>query len=231
MCDVVEPWEHGTVVRATRYPTYYSYNLVRVEDEPGVDAEELVAFADRALEGLEHRRLEFDVVEAGEARRAALVARGFRSMRLLWMRHEQPPPGGAALTVEEVPYDAVAALRRTWYEEGLDGGTYDESFGAAAREVAIARGALVLACSQDGDPVGFAQLERAGDAAEISQVYVLPELRGRGYGTAMTRAAILAAGDVSDLWIVADDEDRPKDLYARLGFRGVWRSMEFELVR
>ena len=42
----------------------------------------------------------------------------------------------------------------------------------------------------------------------------------------MTRAAIEAAGDVRDLWIVADDEDRPKDLYARLGFRPVWTSME-----
>jgi hypothetical protein len=32
----------------------------------------------------------------------------------------------------------------------------------------------------------------------------------------MTRAAIEAAGDEHDLWIAADDEDRPKQLYARL---------------
>ena len=44
---------------------------------------------------------------------------------------------------------------------------------------------------------------------------------------AMTRAAIEAAGDVRDLWIVADDEDRPKELYARLGFRPAWATMEF----
>ena len=43
----------------------------------------------------------------------------------------------------------------------------------------------------------------------------------------MTRAAIEAAGDVRDLWIVADDEDRPKELYARLGFRPAWTTMEF----
>ena len=43
----------------------------------------------------------------------------------------------------------------------------------------------------------------------------------------MTRAAIEAAGDVRDLWIVADDEDRPKELYARLGFRPAWTAMEF----
>ena len=41
----------------------------------------------------------------------------------------------------------------------------------------------------------------------------------------MTRAAIEAAGDEHDLWIAADDEDRPKQLYARLGFRPAWTAM------
>ena len=43
----------------------------------------------------------------------------------------------------------------------------------------------------------------------------------------MTIAAIAAAGDVRDLWISADDEDRPKELYGRLGFRPAWTAMEF----
>jgi hypothetical protein len=41
------------------------------------------------------------------------------------------------------------------------------------------------------------------------------------------RAAIEAAGDLQDLWITADAEDRPKELYARLGFRTAWMTMEF----
>jgi hypothetical protein len=40
-------------------------------------------------------------------------------------------------------------------------------------------------------------------------------------------AAIDAAGDVRDLWIAADDEDRPKQLDTRLGFRPAWIAMEF----
>ncbi len=79
-------------------------------------------------------------------------------------------------------------------------------------------------------PVAFAQLERVGAAAEIAGVYVHPEHRGGGLGTALTRAAIEAAGSVRDLWIGADDEDRPKELYARLGFRPVWTVMEFTRV-
>jgi GNAT superfamily N-acetyltransferase len=85
----------------------------------------------------------------------------------------------------------------------------------------------VLAARESGVPVGFAQLERDGPAAEITQVFVHPEHRGGGCGTALTRAAIEAAGDVGDLWIVADDEDRAKELYARLGFRAAWTTMEF----
>jgi ribosomal protein S18 acetylase RimI-like enzyme len=75
--------------------------------------------------------------------------------------------------------------------------------------------------------VAFAQLQQDDAAAEITHVYVHPEHRGGGLGTALTRAAIEAAGDVRDLWIVADDEGRPKELYARLGFRPAWTVMRF----
>jgi GNAT superfamily N-acetyltransferase len=98
---------------------------------------------------------------------------------------------------------------------------------AEARDVALRRHAQVLAVLERDAPVAFAQLERDGDAAEITQVYVQPEYRGDGRGTAITREAISAAADVRDLWIVADDEDRPKQLYARLGFRPAWTAMQF----
>src|SRR5690348_3026654 len=85
VCDSIEPWAHGTVVRASRYPTYYDLNVVRVEDEPGLSAEEIAAFADEALDGLEHRRVDFEDDAAGLARRAELTALGWKSTRLVWM--------------------------------------------------------------------------------------------------------------------------------------------------
>jgi GNAT superfamily N-acetyltransferase len=225
VCDVVVAWEHGTVVRATRYPSYYDFNVVRVEDDADTSVDDLIAFADEALAGLAHRRLDFDDAAAGERVRGEFVARGWRSIRLVWMRHEAPPPPGPPIAVEEVPYDAVDALRVAWHGEDFpsdDPADYHDQ----ARDVASARNARVLAVFEAGEPVAFAQLERIGDAAEITQVFVHPDHRGAGRGTAMTRAAIEAAGDVADLWIVADDEDRPKELYARLGFRPVWKSLE-----
>ncbi len=139
--------------------------------------------------------------------------------------HRAAAPG-PELAVEEVDYDAVLPLRRAWHGEDfrdLDSRDYLDN----AREVAMTRDVRVIAPIEGGEPVGFAQLERVGDAAEVTQVFVLPEYRGGGRGTAITRAAIEAAGDVDDLWIVADDEGRPKELYARLGFRPAWTSCEF----
>ena len=226
VCDVLDPWSHGTVVRATRYPSYYDFNVVRVEDDPRMTVEELVAFSDEALAGLAHRRVEFDLIGPADAVRADFQAKGWEATRLLWMLHESPPPPGPEIVVERVPYDAVIELRDAWHREDYPDQD-PAAYHAEAREVAMRRDVEVLAVREDGAPVAFAQLEREGSAAEITQVYVRPDHRGGGRGTAMTRAAIEAAGDVEELWIVADDEDRPKDLYARLGFRPAWTTMEF----
>ena len=173
VCDILEPWAHGTVVRATRYPSYYDFNVVRVEDDPAMSVEALVAFADEALAGLAHRRVDFDLVAAAEPLRAGFEAKGWKAMRVLWMRHEAPLPPGPDVPVEEVPYDAVHDLRVAWHQEDFPDQDPAE-YHAQAREVALRRDAQVLAVREGGVPVAFAQLERDGAAAEITQVYVAP---------------------------------------------------------
>ena len=227
VCDVLEPWAHGTVVRATRYPSYYDFNVVRVEEDPAMSVEALVAFADEALAGLAHRRVDFDL----DRRRRAAAGR-LRGEGLEGPAPAVDAPRGAAAArpgrslsrrCPTTPCTTCASpgTRRTSPAQDPAG------YHAQAREVALRRDAQVLAVREGGVPVAFAQLERDGAAAEITQVYVHPEHRGGGRGTAMTRAAIEAAGDVRDLWIAADDDDRPKELYARLGFRPAWTAMEF----
>ena len=57
-------------VRATRHPSYYDFNLVRVEEDPQMTGQALMAFADEALAGLAHRRLDFDVADTADPLRA-----------------------------------------------------------------------------------------------------------------------------------------------------------------
>jgi ribosomal protein S18 acetylase RimI-like enzyme len=207
VCDVLEPWAHGTVVRASRYPRYFDFNVVRVEDDPGMDAASLSEFAETALAGLAHRRVDFDLIAVADRLRSEFCSSGWSSTRLLWMRHALPGSSTVARGVEEVPYDAVAPLRRRWHREDwpdTDAARYHEQ----ARELALRRGVRVFACRRDGEAIAFGQLLRIGSAAEITHVYVHPACRGEGHGTAVTRAAVAAARDAEDLWICADDEDR-----------------------
>ncbi|MHB8241318.1 MAG: GNAT family N-acetyltransferase [Solirubrobacteraceae bacterium] len=223
ICDSIEPWAHGTVVRASSYPRYYDFNVVRVEDEPGLDVDALASFADDALAGLDHRRLDFDCLSAAEQRRGGFEAMGWRATRLLWMRHERPAPR-TDVAVEVAPYDVAQPLRELWHMDFNDHSP--KEYHRQAREVALRRGAETLVIrDRGGSPIAFAQLER--EAAEITEVYVHPDHRGRGLGTALTLSAIERAGEVRELWITADDEERAKDLYARLGFVPVWTSMNF----
>jgi GNAT superfamily N-acetyltransferase len=228
VCDVLEPWEHGTVARATRYPSYFGFNLVTVERDPRMAVDQLVAFSERALDGLPHRHIEFESYQAGQALRAGFETLGWRTECVLWMRHEgtaKADPGNH-VEVREVPYDRAHRLRVSWHQEDFPGVDASMHFGSA-REVALARNARVLGAGEEARPIAYAQIESGDTGAEISDVYVHPDHRGRGIGTALTRVAIATALPTSDLWIAADDEDRPKHLYARLGFRPVWREMQF----
>jgi GNAT superfamily N-acetyltransferase len=83
---------------------------------------------------------------------------------------------------------------------------------------------------EEGRPVGYSTLERIGNQAEVAAAYVTPKHRGNGIGTALTLAAIVAGRDSDDLFICADDEDRPKHLYERLGFRPAWTMTAFLLL-
>ena len=148
-----------------------------------MSVEELVSFANDALAGYAHRRIDVEDIVAAELLRPGLEARGWKTIRLLWMRHEASPPGPEVL-VEEVSYDAVNDLRVAWHQEenpsDQDAGEYQQQ----ERDVALRRGVQVLAVRSAGEPVAFAQLARNGREAEIAEVYVDRRHRGAGLGTA-----------------------------------------------
>jgi ribosomal protein S18 acetylase RimI-like enzyme len=227
VCDTLTPWEHGTVARASRYPSYFDYNVLRVEGETDMGFSELAAAADRGLAGLAHRRIDFEVAHVAQRLRGDFEAHRWKAMCLIWMRHRTPAPAAPPGLVEPVDYDLVHPLRVAWHAEDFDYPLTDGAYFAQSREVALSRGARVLAVLEDGEPIAFAQLIHLRDRAEITHVYVAASHRGRGLGTAVTCAAIAHAHDVPCLWICADEEDRPKELYRRLGFVGVWSMVEF----
>jgi ribosomal protein S18 acetylase RimI-like enzyme len=77
-----------------------------------------------------------------------------------------------------------------------------------------------------GDEVcAYAKLRHVDGVAQIEDVAVLAGHRGAGLGRLVTSAALAAATALEPelLFIVADDNDWPKELYGRLGFAPMGR--------
>ena len=230
VCDRVEPWEYGTVVFATRHPTYRILNVVRVEDAAeGLEAPELAAAADRLQDGLTHRAVEVEDEAAGARLRPGFDALGWETERLVWMGLEGPAHGApAAVEISEVTYPRTRPLRAAWFAEEPssddDGG---DAFFDEVDEVAAGRGArALLAWGPAGEPVGFVTFAPVDGAAVVDEAWVDPRHRGVGIGGALVSAAVAAVG-APRTWIVADDEGDPKRLYERLGFTPTWRQHSF----
>ena len=146
-----------------------------------MDVDALVAVADEALAGLEHRRVDFDRADVADPLRAGFLARGWKATRLVWMRHETPPPPGPHDRGPGGPLRRRARAARRLARGGFPGQDSSD-YHAQAREVALRREVRVLAVHEGEAPVAFAHLEHDGDAAEITQVFVHPDHRGAGRG-------------------------------------------------
>ena len=242
-CDELVPWEHGTVLRTPSVPTYWDCNLVRVEGAvPELDAPALMAAADELLAGMDHRKVEVEDEAAGARLRPAFATGGWHTERLAVMLRTGPPPP-APPGVEEVPLSATRDLRAEWYAYDASDPESMHRLAAEQEPIGERRGlrAFVIRADAAGGvadrapgaagagataPVAFATLAPGAGAAEIDLLYVTPAHRGRGLGAALVAAA-LAAGGHDRAWIEADDQDRPRKLYERLGFATVWRRHAF----
>ena len=217
------PTAFGTAYLHDDFPRRFDSNYVWV-DAPlvGVSAEALAAEADRALEGLGHRELSY-VADGREARRVVpgLVALGYRAERLLTMVRVREPdrPGEGA---EEVGADAIGPFLVRVNSEA-DGGAHAsgaEMLSAFRHVLAERASARFFVARSEGEIVAIAELYPLADVAQVEAVYTLGGYRGRGFGRAVVLAASNAARDAgADLvFLNADDEDWPKELYGKLGF-------------
>jgi len=216
-------------VRATFIGTFWDFNLVRVETpDPGLGARPIVAVADDWLDGLEHRRIEVEEEALGARLRPEFQEIGYSAERLLWMlREDEPPEAAPGVRVEEVDFEDTRPLHEAWLiEEGIG---IDSDFLEAEHRLAAQRGMRVLAVIEDGAPATYLRILLDGDRAEIDDVYCTPARRGAGLGSALLREALrrVAEAGARRTFIGADDDGRPKRLYARLGFRPAWVQHSF----
>ena len=128
--------------------------------------------------------------------------------------------------------EAICSLLQAQLEEHAIPLAPELLAGAVRGALADDRHALILVVRQAGRPVGVAYLsfgwilERGGLAMFLEELYVVPELREGGIGSALLRAALDVARTrecVSAELEVEGSHARAANLYARAGFRPLER--------
>jgi ribosomal protein S18 acetylase RimI-like enzyme len=234
-----EPFAYGTAVFDDRLPRRWDSNYLLVQQVPdGIRAEELAAEAERlqAAAGLAHRKIELRDEELGARLEPQFRALGWTVNRhLLMAMHRRPdrvPDPALVHEVDAATLRDVRARQMQSYEWGADPEVLEQLY-AAKTFLAQVVDARFFAVLLDGQPVSWTDLYLANGTAQIEDVGTLSEHRGHGYASALVLHAATAArrAGADFVFLVADDEDWPKELYRKLGFDDLGRVYEYLLSR
>ncbi len=206
----------GTAVFDDNLPRRLDSNFLRVERE--TDPETVREEAER----LERRMVFVPDPELGERLVPYFKERGWRINRVVVMAQlREPERTGDLSLVTEVEEPALRAARhqvvtgQPWASPEIMAQLF------AGKELIGRRvQARFFAVVVDGEVVSYTDLYQDGTGAQSEDVGTLHEHRGRGYASAVVLAAIAEARKhgAEFVFLVADYEDWPKELYRRLGF-------------
>lgn len=221
----------ATALLCESLPLVHDRNFLRVEDA-GAGANELGALADRILgaSGMSHRKVVADSAEAGERLVPQFESMGWKVERALIMVHSGPVEEERVPLVAEVASDEMLPF---WEEENRESHPESEELVRQLTEQNLLIQGKVdcqyFARRLDGRVVSGCQLYTRGGTAQIETIGTLSEYRNRGLASSVVRrAAWEAFSSGHDLvWLMADEDDWPKSLYAKLGFNPIGRFYAF----
>jgi ribosomal protein S18 acetylase RimI-like enzyme len=211
-----EPSEVGAAFYDDEIPLRLDSNYLLVERP--AEAEDVLDEAAR----LSLRMVVVPDPDIGERLAPEFAARGWIVRRHVLMAQRREPERIADLdAVEEVAEEELREAR----QRVVEGAPWSKpeimaQLFAAKHRIAERVGVRFFAVKDDGVVVSYTDLYQDGPDAQIEDVGTLPEHRGRGHATAVVLAAIQAAReeDAEFVFLIADVEDWPKELYRRLSF-------------
>ena len=135
--------------------------------------------------------------------------------------------------------ETVGRLLADFNAEFDDPHTDAEVFAARFRRLLGRDDVVVLLAGDAGEPTGFAFLTLRptpyydGSLAQLEELYVVPELRDRGIGTALLHAAVEAVGGrgAGELHINVDEVDvDTRRFYERHGFVNIEPGNDYRML-
>jgi ribosomal protein S18 acetylase RimI-like enzyme len=227
----------GVGVLEPSLPLRHDSNFLLVDRLPlGSGAQEIADEAERILggAGLRHRAVYVVHDVIGTRLEPQFRDLGWNVRRHIWMAQHREPARIAELSrVEEVGESELRAgrtaeiLRYPWGTEEVARQLLDAKLLIAKRAETRFFGVRV-----DGEIVSWTDLYLAQGVGQVEDVATKAEHRGKGYASAVVlRAAAEARAAGADLvFLVADEDDWPKELYRRLGFDTIGRLTKFFLT-
>jgi GNAT superfamily N-acetyltransferase len=223
------PW--GFVCFDDRLPHAWDLNALWVDALPDdVDAAGLAAEADRVQGALAHRKVRIAADAHGSRVAPGLRSLGWTAEPLVLMAHRREPDRAAPADAREV---GLATVQTVSALAMLTDGRLREDVRrqlVETKAVLAAAGVRFFASFGEEGPAAVCDLhEDDSRTAQIEAVLTLHEQRGRGHARAVVLAALDAARRAgADLvFLEAEEEDWPKELYVKLGFDRVGRRWSF----
>jgi len=220
--EVIEyPW--GRAFLSPALPLAWDANWALVE-RTGMTALEVIAAADESLAGYAHRAVAIEDEAEGERLSLEIAAiPGWEAERNLYMLL-QDSGAEAPGEVLEVPLSGCEDLRRELirgeFPPDLDDleATADQLLEMGRRTGKAGGDRWFVAPPEK--PAAACCLLSGAEIGQVEDVGTLAAARGRGLAQAVIRAAIAASRQAGHrhTFIVADADDWPRLLYAKLGF-------------
>jgi GNAT superfamily N-acetyltransferase len=228
--DQIVPFRWGDAVLTPSLPHVWDFNLLRVTKR-GATAAELAAEADRIQgdAGIAHRR----VATKDEHLAEGFAELGWEANRFVFMAYRGGGPRGPSRSeAREVAREAILPIREALVREApwADDEVAVRQVLEAGARLARAVGPRHFAVHVDGQVVSAADLYTDGSTAQVEDVVTLAPHRNRGHASAVILRAVgeALAGGSDFVFLVADEEDWPKELYSRLGFEPIGRKWAFQ---
>jgi GNAT superfamily N-acetyltransferase len=236
MSPVVESWSHGRAFFNPQFPDMWDRNIAFAErDVVDADPAELLRELDDLFAARSYRHRKVGVPEhlMSDAFFDTFAGAGWGPERLVTMVYgRDDPPPAPSLEVQEVSADDYRAMTAAVAKETPEGDAgrpeIAEQIVESSARMAVEAAARYFAVSREGGIAAGCHLYSDGHTAQIEDVGTLTAHRGRGYSTAVMTRALRSAFEAGHdlIFLVADDEDWPKDFYARLGFEPVGRTVD-----
>jgi GNAT superfamily N-acetyltransferase len=234
LAESVLPAGPGWALKTRSLPSVWSLNQLRFAGS--VSFADAVALADEHQRDLGYRHLVIEDERNGADLERQFGAAGWTAdLEVCMVLADPPSPGAPDVEVSLLSEDQSLSLMRMWLAErhaGISGEALEQLVEYVRREGRLWDEQSFGVVADDGSPLAVTKLRSDATTAWVEDVYTAPEARRRGHARALvTHVTTLAQRARPDLtFIMADDNDWPKHLYASIGFRPVARTHTFHRV-